>query len=212
MRFTAGQVWNWASLGFATAVFLNAAGSLVSAHAQNTQGTGAGQAVAGPAIAATFRLEGIWAGVGYLDEEKLAAHLESMTEGPERDTLVNKAATYLSIAAALEFRPDGRLETDLEVQDGDGKVLREPTLGTWKALEKKENRILVELNEKLPDESERVSRRLIQFYDDGEHIALLMESDPLLTDFNPLIVLQRVPPTDIAQTNQPAAPPAGIKR
>lgn len=158
--------------------------------------------VQGPAAPVTPQLEGIWAGVGYLDEAKLAEKLATMAEGPERAALVNKSATFLTIVAAIEFRKDGSLETDLEVTDAEGVPHNEPTKGTWSLIERKENRFLVELRETLEDKTERTSRRLIQFYEDGEHFALLMETDPVLEEFNPLVVMKRVRDLQIADAAQ----------
>lgn len=204
---------------FAACLGIVAAGSSVWIPAGHCQNAGLppvrpgeplpnGGVVQGPAAPITFRLEGVWAGVGYLDEAKLAGKLEAMTAGPERDELVNKAATFLTIVAALDFRRDGGLETDLEVTAADGKAHNEPTVGRWKLVERKENRFLIELQETLEDKTERTSRRLVQFYEDGEHIALLMETDPLLAEFNPLIVLERVPEAKIASAAAPSAPSA----
>jgi|GEM_PF-7113248 len=154
--------------------------------------------VYGPQELAVMKLDGIWAGVGYLDHEKLAKHLEAMPEGDAKEILFHKAGTFLSIVAAMEFRADGMLETEMEVTGADGQVQREPTIGTWRIVEVRDSRRLVELNETLADEQKRVSRQLIQFYEDGEHIAVLIETDPLLKDFNPLIVMERVPAEKIA--------------
>jgi hypothetical protein len=174
----------------------------------------AGQpALTGPLIAPVLRLDGVWAGVGYLDEEKLAAQLQTMPEGEAKTSLITKASLFLSLVAAMEFKPDGSLETELEITGTDGKVLREPAVGRWTLVEARENRALVELVERLPDETERTSRRLLQFYEDGEHLAMLMETDAALQEFNPLVIMARIPAGSVAQlppnSSDPGATPIG---
>ncbi len=189
------------------AIFLALAGCW-SATALGQSGT-AGEVSArvyGPQELAVMKLDGIWAGVGYLDQEKLTKQLESMPEGDAKEILMHKAGTFLSIVAAMEFRADGQLETDMEITGEDGEVVREPTIGTWKIIEVRDSRRLVELNETLDDKSERSTRQLIQFYEDGQHIAVVIESDPALADFNPLIVMERVPAEKIAKAEAAHGP------
>lgn len=169
--------------------------------------------ITGPSSTPILRVDGVWAGVGYLDEEKLAAQLQAMPEGEAKTTLITKANLFLSLVAALEFKADGSLETELEITGVDGKVLREPAVGRWTLVETRENRALVELVERLPDQTERTSRRVLQFYEDGEHLAMLMETDAALQEFNPLVIMARIPVGVVAQApaaaNDPGAMPIG---
>lgn len=169
--------------------------------------------ITGPTSTPVLRVDGVWAGVGYLDEEKLAAQLQAMPEGEAKTTLITKANLFLSLVAALEFKADGSLETELEITGVDGKVLREPAVGRWTLVETRENRALVELVERLPDQTERTSRRVLQFYEDGEHLAMLMETDAALQEFNPLVIMARIPVGVVAQApaaaNDPGAMPIG---
>lgn len=184
---------------------------LVIASATGTQAAAQAPAVqpAAPSPSASRQLPGTWAGISYLDEDRIGEHLAQLPDDKAREVLLHKAAAFLSVVIAIEFRHDGTLESELEVADEQGNPLIETTTGRWRIAERKEDRLIVELEERLADGKERKSRRLIQFYEDGDHLAILMDADPALAPFNPLFILERVPAGEIAQApgTEQAAPP-----
>lgn len=152
-------------------------------------------------------LNGYWAGVGYLDEQKLEAKLKTLTDETQKKQLQEKANLFLSMVAVMGLQPTGQMVSEIEVTDATGKPIREVVQGTWKVVEQKENRLLVEFLEQGSDKSTTTVRKVFQFYEDGMNMASPVETSAELAEFNPLIIYERVPDAAIAENVDPAAPP-----
>jgi hypothetical protein len=174
-----------------------------AALAGNQPGNQAGQPVR---ITATS-LNGYWAGVGYLDEQKLEAKLKTLTDETQKKQLQEKANLFLSMIAVMGLQPNGQMVSEIEVTDAAGKPIREVVQGTWKVVEQKENRLLVEFLEQRADKSTTTVRKVFQFYEDGWNMASPVETSAELAEFNPLIIYERVPDAALAENTDPAAPP-----
>lgn len=172
----------------------------------------AGNQPASPASAQPVRitatsLNGYWAGVGYLDEQKLDAKLKTLTDETQKKQLQEKANLFLSMVAVMGLQPNGQMVSELEVTDAAGKPIQEVVQGTWKVVEQKENRLLVEFLEQGADKSTTTVRKVFQFYEDGLNMASPVETSAELAEFNPLIIFERVPDAALAENTDPAAPP-----
>ncbi len=152
-------------------------------------------------------LNGYWAGVGYLDEQKLAAKLAATTDEAARKQLEARANLFLSMVAVIGLQPNGQMISELEVTDATGKPVQEVVQGTWKVVEQRENRFLVEFVEQGADKSTTTVRKVFQFYEDGWNMASPVETAADLADLNPLIIYERVPEAALAENVDPAAPP-----
>lgn len=168
---------------------------------------GANQAAPQPVRITATLLNGYWAGVGYLDEQKLDAKLKATTDEAQRKQLEEKANLFLSMVAVIGLQPNGQMVSELEVTDASGKPIREVVQGTWKVVEQKENRLLVEFLEQGSDKSTTTVRKVFQFYEDGWNMASPVETSTELADLNPLIIYERVPDAALAENTDPAAPP-----
>jgi hypothetical protein len=167
----------------------------------------ANQAAAQPVRITATSLNGYWAGVGYLDEQKLEAKLKTLTDETQKKQLQEKANLFLSMVAVMGLQPNGQMVCEIEVTDATGKPIREAVQGTWKVVEQKENRLLVEFLEQGSDKSTTTVRKVFQFYEDGWNMASPVETSAELAEFNPLIIYERVPDAALAENVDPAAPP-----
>lgn len=166
----------------------------------------ANQVAAQPVRITPTTLNGYWAGVGYLDEQKLDAKLKALTDETQKKQLQEKANLFLSMVAVMGLQPNGQMVSELEVTDATGKPIREVVQGTWKVVEQKENRLLVEFLEQGSDKSTTTVRKVFQFYEDGWNMASPVETSAELADLNPLIIFERIPDAAIAENTDPAAP------
>ncbi len=159
-----------------------------------------------------YSLIGMWVGVSYLDEEKVAARYNQFTDPQQREAFVKAVETFLSLAVAVNYQADGTLDSDAEIMDAGGEVIRETISGQWRVVESKGLKLLVEIYERSPEGQVTTSRKLLQFYEDGEHLATPVETSELLADLNPLIVFERMPPDVVAEMQRAAQQDAAGQR
>lgn len=164
-------------------------------------------APAQPVRISATSLNGYWAGVGFLDEQKLAAKLAAITDEAARKQLEARANLFLSMVAVVGLQPNGQMVSEVEVTDASGKPVREVVQGTWKVVEQRESRFLLEFTEQGADKSVTTVRKLFQFYEDGLNMASPVETAADLADLNPLIIYERIPEAALAENPDPAAPP-----
>ena len=147
--------------------------------------------------ATKYQLKGVWAGVAYLDEEKLKEKIEALPSVAEKKAFITKAELFLSAVAAYEFKENGDYETDFEINTDDGEVARAATIGRYKVVENDGLKMVVEFVEKTKEATAAREKKLIQFYEDGDHMAVLVPAPEELADCNPLLVFERVKPEQI---------------
>lgn len=152
-------------------------------------------------------LHGYWAGVGYLDIEKLEQKLAGLKDETARQKLNAQADLFLSMVAVMGFQANGKWESELELTDESGKPVREGLRGTWKIVESRADRFLVEILELKSDKTTETVRKMFQFYDDGHHMATPVETAAELADLNPLIVFERIPAEAVAENSDPTKAP-----
>lgn len=162
----------------------------------------AGQAVK----PANYNLAGHWAGVSYLDETKLKQKYDSLTDPAQKEALVRAAEAFLSLVVAVEYKANGTMESDVEMLSTNGEVVREVVVGTWRVVETKGLKLIVEIQERVPDKTPEPVRKFFQFYEGGDHLATPIETAPELAELNPLIVFERLPAAVVAEM-QKAQPP-----
>ena len=163
-------------------------------------------ATAQPVKLSATSLNGYWAGVGYLDEQKLAAKLAAITDETARKQLETRANLFLSMVAVIGMQPNGQMVSEVEVTDATGKPVREVVQGTWKVVEQRESHFLVEFLEQGADKSTTTVRKIFQFYEDGLNMASPVETAADLADLNPLVIFERIPEAALAENTDPAAP------
>ena len=136
------------------------------------------------------QLVGVWLGGAYLDEDLLAQRLQDCT--PEAgDEILRKAQYFAGTMMAIDFRPDGSLENEIEIVPPSGQPQREQGLGSWRIAQIAEDGFVVEIAEKHIDGSVTKSQKVYRFYDDGDHFAVSIPLDGVLGECNPLIVFER---------------------
>ncbi len=155
---------------------------------------------------ANYNLTGHWAGVSYLDETKLKQKYDSLTDPAQKEALVRAAEAFLSLVVAVEYKANGTMESDVEMLSTGGEVVREVVVGTWRVVETKGLKLIVEIQERVPDKTPEPVRKFFQFYEGGDNLATPIETAAELTELNPLIVFERLPAAVVAEM-QKAQPP-----
>ncbi len=153
-----------------------------------------GQSVTEP----KFELTGIWAGVAYLDESKLEEKLKTLRSDAERQDLLNKARGFLNIIGAFEFKTNGEFESDFEINVGEVEGPREIAQGKYRIVESEGLKRVIELIKNDRKTDDPADKRLVQFYEDGQHMAMAIPAPGDLVEFNPLMIFERVPPEELA--------------
>lgn len=145
-----------------------------------------------------FDLTGVWAGVAYLDESKLEEKLKTLRSDAERQDLLNKARGFLNIIGAFEFKANGEFESDFEINVGEEEGPREIAQGKYRIVESEGLKRVIELikNDRKPDDP--ADKRLVQFYEDGQHMAMAIPAPSDLVEFNPLMIFERIPAEELA--------------
>jgi hypothetical protein len=161
---------------------------------------------ASPAKPANYNLVGHWAGVSYLDEAKLKQKYDSLTDPAQKEALVRAAEAFLSLVVAVEYKANGTMESDVEMLGTNGEVVREVVAGTWRVVEAKGLKLIVEVQERVADKTPEPVRKFFQFYEGGDNLATPIETAPELADLNPLIVFERLPAEVVAQMQKAQAP------
>jgi hypothetical protein len=153
-----------------------------------------------------FSLNGYWAGVAYLDMDKLQEKLAATTDVDLQKSISLQAEMFLSMVSVVNFKPNGMVESELELNDENGKIVTEATTGSWKIVESRESKFLVDVLERHADGSTVTVRKMFQFYEDGEHMASHVETSPELADLNPLLIFERIPAALMAERETQAEP------
>lgn len=158
--------------------------------------------------AKNYQLKGVWAGVAYLDEEKLKAKVDAIQNADEKKALMAKAQLFLSAVAAYEFKETGEYESDFEIDTDDGEIARAATIGKFKVVEADGPKMIVQFLEKTKEPDAAHEKKLIQFYEDGEHMAVVVPAPAELADCNPLLVFERVSAEQLAAPSEIAKEPS----
>ena len=136
------------------------------------------------------KLVGVWLGEAYLDENRLAERLENLTQ-PQVDDIIRKAQYFVGTVMAIDFKPNGTLENQIEIAPPGVEPISQEGEGTWRVVEVREEGVVVEIAELNPDGSKTMSRKAYKFYDDGEHFAVSIPLEDVLGECNPMIVFER---------------------
>ena len=153
-----------------------------------------------------YTLNGYWAGVAYLDMDKLQEKLAGTKDVDLQNLIKLQAQMFLSMVSVVNFKPNGTVESELEVNDENNEVVTEAIVGRWKVVESRDSKFLVDVLESQESKSSVTVRKLFQFYEDGEHMASPVETSPELADLNPLIVFERIPEAIMAERENLAEP------
>lgn len=153
-----------------------------------------------------YTLNGYWAGVAYLDMDKLQEKLAATKDVELQNLIKLQAQMFMSMVSVVNFKPNGTVESELEVNDENNEVVTESIVGRWKVVESRDAKFLVDVLEQQASGSSVTVRKLFQFYEDGEHMASPVETSPELADLNPLIVFERIPEAVMAAQEKIGAP------
>ena len=118
------------------------------------------------------KLVGVWLGEAYLDENRLAERIENLTQ-PQVDDIIRKAQYFVGTVMAIDFKPNGTLENQIEIAPPGVEPISQEGEGTWRIVEVREEGVVVEIAELNPGGSKTVSRKAYKFYDDGEQLRRL---------------------------------------
>lgn len=140
--------------------------------------------------AAGDKLVGVWLGGAYLDENILSQRLKELPQ-EKADELMRKAQYFAGTIMAIEFRPDGTLENEIEITPPGADMINEVGEGTWKIVEAKDDAFVVEISERNPDGSVATTQKAYKFYEDGNHFAVSIPLGEILGECNPLIIFER---------------------
>ena len=136
------------------------------------------------------KLVGIWLGAAYLDENLLNEKLNGLPQ-EEASAIIQQAQFFAGTEMAIEFRPNGSLENDVEITAPDGQTIREGGQGTWKIVQVDGESFVVEIAERQGDGSMTSSQKVYKFYEDGDHFAVSIPLDNILGQCNPLLIFER---------------------
>jgi len=92
---------------------------------------------------------------------------------------------------AIDFRNNGTVENEVEIQSVDGQTFQDRSFGTWKVVEEKPNGLVVETKEEMPDGSIVSSNIFYQFLGDKDHIAIVPPVADELTGCESYIIFER---------------------
>jgi len=146
-------------------------------------------------------LPGIWLGNAVIDKEKLTQKISSLT--PEQQELIlAKASSFLSTIMAVEYKPDGTLENDLEMVSMDGQVMRDGSRGNWRVLESRDSGLVIETSETLPDGNIAKTESFLKFFADGNRFVTAVTLGPDLRDCDAMIVFEKQQLTGLNVANQ----------
>ncbi len=147
------------------------------------------------AAAYPTQLVGVWLGEAYLDEAMFEQKFQTIPTERQHGVL-NSARTFLTTDMAIVFRADGSMENDMELTPIGGQTIREGSTGNWRAVESKENRILIETTTQLSDGTTATNKQLFHVYPEGDRVALEVSMPGELSECSPLIILIRQPSPD----------------
>lgn len=139
------------------------------------------------------KMVGLWYGRAAMAEEQARQAIESQTDNAVRNRMLAGAQLFLSTEMALQLSADGTMEQQVEVVI-EGKPQQMSGTGTWRVLEQHDNNVVaVELVENAADGTSTTTKRLFQL--DANAQSLLMPAPVVdeLTEFNPVLVFNRVP-------------------
>ena len=146
-------------------------------------------------------LPGIWLGNAVIDKAKLTQKISSLT--PEQQELIlAKASSFLSTIMAVEYKPDGTLENDLEMVSMDGQVMRDGSRGNWRVLESRDSGLVIETSETLPDGNIAKTESFLKFFADGNRFVTAVTLGPDLRDCDAMIVFEKQQLTGLNVANQ----------
>lgn len=144
-----------------------------------------------------YQLKGVWAGVASLDDAKIQEKVDNLFSPQEKEALLKKARLFLTAVVAYEFKDNGEYEADFEINTEKGSVERVSTIGKYQILERNGPKLIVEFLEKSEESQAKPEKKLLQFYEDGENLAMLVPAPPELSDCNPMVIFERVRPDQI---------------
>ena len=135
-------------------------------------------------------LPGIWLGNAILDEAKLTKKISSLPS-EQQELILAKASSFLSTIMAVEYKPDGTLENDLEMVSIDGQVMRDGSQGNWRILESRDDGLVIETSEALSDGTIAKSKSFLKFFADGKRFVTGVTLGPDLQDCDAMIVFEK---------------------
>ena len=145
-------------------------------------------------------LTGLWYGEATLDGDKLRQKINGLPQAQQQLALA-KANSFLSTVMAIDFRSNGTVENEVEIQSVDGQTFSDHSVGSWKVVESRPEGLVVETNEKLPDGTLASSQLFYQFLGDKDHIAIAAPVGEELSECDSYIVFERrtIQPVNVAQ-------------
>lgn len=146
-------------------------------------------------------LPGIWLGNAVIDKAKLTQKISSLTP-EQQEMILAKASSFLSTIMAVEYKTDGTLENDLEMVSMDGQVMRDGSQGNWRVLESRDNGLVIETSETLPDGTIAKTESFLKFFADGNRFVTAVTLGPDLRDCDAMIVFEKQQLTGLNVTDQ----------
>lgn len=146
-------------------------------------------------------LPGIWLGNAVIDKAKLTQKISSLTT-EQQELILAKASSFLSTIMAVEYKPDGTLENDLEMVSMDGQVMRDGSRGNWRVLESRDSGLVIETSETLPDGNIAKTESFLKFFADGNRFVTAVTLGPDLRDCDAMIVFEKQQLTGLNVANQ----------
>ncbi len=139
---------------------------------------------------AADKLVGVWLGEAYLDENMLVQRIENLAQ-PQVDDIIRKAQYFVGTVMAIDFRPNGTLENQIEISAPGVEPISQVGEGTWRIVGVDGESLVVEIAESNPDGSKTMSRKAYRFSDGGERFAVSIPLEDVLGECNPMIVFER---------------------
>lgn len=152
------------------------------------------------------RLTGVWLGAAYIEEEKLQAKLNGLTDEAAKQNLILQVQTFKSMLVGADFGTDGSFTLDAEITPAGGQPARDQSKGQWEISSTLDEMVMVKSTEAREDGSAEETFKQYNFIDD-DHFYWVPTLSEDLQACDAMIVFERQPETTEVAT-EPASEPS----
>ena len=144
------------------------------------------------------RLVGVWLGVAYVEDAKLKAKLDQITDPNVKQSLISQAQTFQSMLVGADFQLDGSYTLDAEITPYGGQPARDQSAGSWEISSEVDEMVMVKATESGADGTQEETFKQYTFVDD-DHFIWIPSVSADLQECDAMVVFERQPaPTEVA--------------
>ena len=149
------------------------------------------------------RLTGVWLGAAYIEEDKLQAKLNGLTDEVAKKNLIQQVQTFKSMLVGADFGTDGNFTLDAEITPAGGQPARDQSMGKWEISSSLDEMVMVKSTDPLEDGSAEETFKQYNFID-NDHFYWIPTLSEDLQACDAMIVFERQ-----AETTEVATEPTG---